>query len=353
MFKKTHIILIVIFFLSSWCSAADDHVNTDDERGVRIMFYNVENLFDVFDDSLTLDDEFLPSSDKHWTKKRYEDKIRNIYKVIAAVGGYEPPEIVALCEVENKTVLYDLIRNTPLSKYPYKIIHKESPDRRGIDVAILYRTDKLDLLAREFIRIRDPGNSGFRTRDIVYVKVVSDKSDTLHVFANHWPSRRGGIHRSESKRVLAATVLRDKIDSLVEEHENPAIVITGDFNDDPDNKSILEILIRTGSVIRMPLINLSMELKEECKCGTLKYKGNWNMFDQFIVSEVLLSDRHGLQTSINNLHIYNVDFLLEDDEKYFGQMPYRTYNGYRYIDGYSDHLPVYLDLVKKGVTGNE
>ena len=318
------------------------------KRGdVRIMFYNTENYFDTFDDSLTRDGEFLPGSDKNWTYNRYRDKALNLYKTIVAVGQSCPPEIVCFAEIENRNVLLELIYKTPLEKFPYKIIHYDSPDRRGIDVGLVYRDDVVECVYSEAIRVIFPDNPQKLTRDILYAKFVVNNTDTLHLFVNHWPSRMGGARKSEPGRVQAAHILRGKIDSLFTVNPCTPIVITGDFNDEPDNRSITETLKAVNSTEPLPcneLSNLSAMMQDRCHCGSYRYQASWNMIDQFIVSGALLNGNHVLQTCNECIHIADFDFLLVEDEKYGGKKPFRTYAGPRYLGGFSDHLPVYLDI---------
>jgi predicted extracellular nuclease len=320
------------------------------ERGdLRVMFYNVENLFDIYNDSLTNDSEFLPDGKKHWNFNKYNKKLNNIYKTIVAVGTWEAPGIVGLCEIENRKVLEDLIEKTPLSKVGYKIIHKDSPDGRGIDVALLYRENKFSPISYDAIEINFPEENSRKTRDILYVKGKIHKKEILHIFVNHWPSRWGGQLKSEPKRMFVASVLKHTIDSIFAEDAEANIIITGDFNDDPDNKSLLKILeakSNLDTIQEKQLYNLFYHYKESHAQGTLKYKGFWNYFDQFIVSGNLLEESK-TNCSKTDAKIFSPDYLLETDNQYSGIKPNRTYFGSKYHDGYSDHLPVYLDLWKK------
>lgn len=325
--------------------AIDNNLIT--ERGdIRIMFYNTENFFDIYNDSLTQDDEYLPGGYRHWNNKRFSKKLTDIYKVIIAAGGVEAPEIIGLCEIENKYILERLIHSTPLSKLDYGIVHKDSQDPRGIDVALLFRRDKLGLLKQSFITIEFPGDSLKKTRDILYFKGLTYKKDTLHIFINHWPSRYKGQLETESYRLYVASVLRSKVDSIFRTDKNPEIIITGDFNDGPQNRSIKEILSAGAdldTIMPGKLYNISSHLSVNTKTGTYKYKFMWEMYDQFIVSGTLLS-ADNIKTSLNDVHIFNPDFLLEEDTKYSGLRPYRTYRGYKYTGGFSDHMPIILDL---------
>ena len=218
---------------------------TDDARGdqgIRIVFYNVENLFDTENDPVKFDDDFTPEGIKNWNSYRMYDKLKKTSKTLLSAGGWEAPALIGLCEIENRFVLEKLVAMPALEPSTYRIAHKESPDRRGIDVALLYRPDKFDLLHEEAIHMSFPFDTAIRTRDILYVKGLVNKGDTLHVFINHWPSRRGGQVASEPRRVHVASVLKARTDSLLTRNPKAAIVIMGDFNDSPENKSIHEIL---------------------------------------------------------------------------------------------------------------
>lgn len=311
------------------------------------MFYNVENLFDTFDDSLKKDEDFLPESNHFWNNHKYYTKLNQIYKVIMAVGEWNPPAIIGLCEIENRKVIDDLTNNTPLVKFEYKIVHKESPDRRGIDVGLLYRKELFTPLNSEFLPINFPNNPESKTRDILYVKGITNKADTLHIFINHWPSRWGGQLESEGRRLYVASVLKSKVDSILNKSINSNIIITGDFNDYPDNKSIKEVLSAKqdfNNISSNQLYNLSANLFKTKHIGTHKYQGEWGVLDQFIVSGNLLKKENKVYTSIDHVHIFNKDFLLEPDNSNYGFKPNRTYIGYKYNGGYSDHLPTYLIL---------
>lgn len=313
---------------------------------LRLIFYNVENFFDTVKDPATNDRDFTPEGSMRWTQSRYLEKRNNIFRVIANVGEWDTPALVGLGEIENRDVLDDLIRNTPLAKHPYRIIHKESPDPRGIDVALLYRSDYLKCIGQQFIRVSFPDNRK-RTRDILYATLCTGKGDTLHVFVNHWPSRTGGIRQSEPGRILAASLIRQKVDSIFSRNSLANIVITGDMNDGPLDKSLtseLKALNDTNQVKYSALFNLSAYKMKETT-GTIKYQGKWSVFDQIIVSGGLL--RGSLRTDVGRCHIFRADYLFEPDNRYQGVKPFRTYIGLKYNKGYSDHLPVYIDIILK------
>ena len=346
---KNKLLILLVLLSPLYSNAQYNKVGEIDNlrSDYRILFYNVENLFDTKDDSLKNDAEFLPQGVKYWTWKRYQDKCTKIAKIIMAVGGWELPEIVGLCEVENKRTLNGILYATPLKKANYQIIHKESPDHRGIDVALLYQPDRFFPIDTTFLKLKYNNSSYSTTREILYVKGATHTDDTLHVFVNHWPSRWGGQLESEHKRVSAAQLLKHKVDSIFHDNTKAKVIIMGDFNDYPNNKSITKTLnaIEPDNIIlNDQLYNLASVLKKKSSIASNKYKGIWGMLDQFIVSGALLNSNGILQTNKNNMFIFAPDYLLETDVSYKGKRPFRTYIGYKYHGGFSDHLPVYLDL---------
>ena len=321
------------------------------QRGdLRIMFYNTENLFDTENDPNTLDDDFTPEGKMHWTEARYRQKLNNIYKVIAAVGEQESPEIIGLAEVENKKVLVDLTFLTPLSRFNYDIVHFESPDPRGIDVALLYRKDKLKVLKKSPIPVIFEKIPTHSTRDILYVQLLTGTNDTLNLFVNHWPSRIHGENETEYLRKQTALILRENVDLLFSANASAKIIIMGDFNDAPSNESI-SIVLKAKEIIQNPvspaLYDLSANLSKTSSIATHQFKGHWEMFDQFIVSGGLLTATQRLYTSPNDVHIFTEKFLLKENQRSLTPKLLPTYSGPRYIGGFSDHLPIYLDLFVK------
>jgi hypothetical protein len=305
------------------------------------MFYNVENLYDPFDDSLVKDEEFLPDGTRHWTWLKFGEKLNKMAKVIIAVGEWNPPLLVGLCEVENRFVSRRLITETALRKFNYRAIHEESPDPRGVDVVLLYRDDQARLLYHKTVPIVFPGDSNQHTRDILYAKMLIAGTDTLHVFVNHWPSKFGGIESSEKRRAVVAGILGEQVDSIFR-HSYPAyIILMGDFNAEAD-ESCIEKLLDRDTVQSGRLINLTETLpKNE---GTHKFQGIWSAIDQVIVSDHLLSGKGNLRVCDERMFIFKAPFLLEKDETNMGYRPNRTYLGPSFHGGFSDHLPVFLDL---------
>ena len=307
----------------------------------RLMFYNVENLFDIYDDSLKDDNDFLPGGLMRWNFTRYNKKINSLYKTIVAAGEWNPPAVVAFCEVENRKVLEDLVYGTYLSKYNYRIIHEESPDQRGIDVCMIYRKDCAEILDYRYWIPSEIKSEDFTSRSILYTKLVIS-TDTVHLIVNHWPSRRGGVLAGEGLRMKIAAMVREKADSIMERSPTGArIIILGDFNSTPDDQEMKSLIAPSDSGIF--LMNLSESLAVE-GLGTYRYMGTWEMIDQVIVSDRLLTSNKGLYTDVKMLNIFKPDFLLRKDPKYPGFTPLSTYRGYRYQGGFSDHLPVLLDL---------
>ena len=310
-----------------------------------ILFYNTENLFDIYDDSETEDDNFTPKGELHWTNKRFSAKLLNISKVILNASGWSVPEIIVFAEIENKDVLEKLIKNTPLKSTPYKIIHKESPDFRGIDVALIYNSEKFFPIDYKYYPLIVKGKS-LNTRELLYVSGVLGEKDTLHIFGNHWPSRYSGFLETKSLRKAAADLLKEKVDELNDKYKSPKIVILGDFNDNPQDESLTDNL-KAGKIgqpiVKNQLYNLFYDWKTSSQ-GSLKFQSQWFLFDQIIVSGSLLSTCSGIYTKPENARVFTLPFLMEEDNKFGGQKPFRTYYGFSYNGGFSDHLPVLLRL---------
>jgi exonuclease III len=337
-------VLLLLGVLSSLITFSQNNF-TDDFRGntgIRIAFYNVENLFDIENDPLKRDDEFTEKGDKHWNDRKYRTKLHQISKVAVSVGGWEALEVVAFCELENRRVLEDLLSSTPLKEAGYKIVHFESPDRRGIDVGFIYLPEKIQVIHSEAIPIVFPWDDKYKTRDILYARLVILKVDTIDFYVNHWPSRWGGQLETEDARMHVAKTLLSHRNSLASPQK---MIAVGDFNDSPIDRSIKDVFkAELDTSVTAEYYNLMYPHLD--KQGTNKYQGSWSIIDQFIVSESLFNSKNGLQIKNKSANIFNADYLLEPDPKYEGMQLNRTYLGMRYKGGYSDHLPIYLDLVK-------
>jgi hypothetical protein len=302
-------------------------------------------LFDINDNPETDDDNFTPDGELHWTSKRFSNKLLNISKVILSASGWNVPGIMVFCEIENRTVLERLIQETPLKSVPYKIIHKESPDHRGIDVALIYNSKNFVPLEYNYYPLIVSGNK-LDTREMLHVSGILGGKDTIHIFGNHWPSRYSGLMETKSLRKAAAILLRTKVDEIIEKYQSPKIVIVGDFNDNPEDESISEVLMAKKlelPVLETKLYNLFFE-KQRISSGSLKFQSQWFIFDQIIISGSLLSTNSGIYVKPENAKILALPFLLEDDRKFGGQKPFRTYYGFSYNGGFSDHLPILLQL---------
>jgi predicted extracellular nuclease len=307
---------------------------------MKALVYNVENLFDTINDPKKDDEEFLPTSKKNWNGKRYAEKLRHITQVIGAAGY---PELVGLCEIENKLVLDELVAMDSLKPYGYQVVHYESPDERGIDVGLLIRSKGFKLVYSKSIRVDLPGENARPTRDILYAKMVF-KRDTLHVFVNHWPSRRGGEEESEPNRIAAAKTLKQVTDSLFKIASDAKMLVMGDFNDYPTNKSLKDVLGASpveALAKRTGFVNLVAPLMEKGQ-GSEMYQGKWTMLINVIGSTSLVKASKGLK--VGQAEILKKDFLMFKNEKKGMDEPNRTYGGDRYYGGYSDHLPVSVDL---------
>ena len=314
-----------------------------------IVSYNVENLFDTIDEPNKLDNEFLPDSATNWNTEKYIKKLKDLSAVISSINKYELPELVGLVEVENLRVLNDLINTGKLKEGNYSIVHYESPDERGIDVALLYRDDEFKLISSKIIPVNFDFEPETKTRDILYVKGKIGQNEVLHVFVNHWSSRREGQEVSEPKRVYSAKLLRNQVDSIMKYDKNAKIIIMGDFNDEPTNKSLSEILMATNSQHpgkKGGMCNLMYD-KHLLGLGTYNYKGNWNMLDNLIVSRTLLNSPGKFEVSHDGGQIFQLRWMMWDNVKTGELTPNRTYSGTKYLGGVSDHLPVYLILKNK------
>ena len=321
--------ILLFCFLAMPCSCAWAQKGT-------IMFYNVENLFDTEDDSTTSDNEFLPQSQRKWTSQRYYHKLGQIYKAISSCAQWDAPVVIGLCEVENRYVVNGLALNTELSKQGYRIAHSESADVRGIDCAVLYNPKLFRLISFEAIRPQIAPN--IKTRDIAYCKGLWGK-DSLHVFVNHWPSRRGGQSKSEWKRMAVSHLLKQRVDSILARNPQALIVVMGDFNDELSSPSI-QNLISPPPGSRAPL--QSLPLSEDSPPGSLKYRNRWYVYDHILVSHAM--SRHVAQAQMS---ICKAAQLQEPDTKNMGTKPFRSYAGMKYIGGYSDHLPVFIRIAAK------
>ena len=290
----------------------------------RVAFYNVENFFDTIDGPND-DSEFLPASASNWNSPKYKTKISHIQQVIKELGF---PIVMGFCEVENKNVLQDLTKHKKFKKY--KISHIDSQDPRGIDVGLIYNSSKIKLIKNGILRYTLPGEEKPNSRDILWNKFIL-KKDTLFILVNHWPSRRSGTLESEPKRVCAAENAKTFIDSIMNKNKNAKIIFLGDLNDTPEDKA--------PSIISQVLIP-QIAPQSGSFGGTHLYKGKWDILDHIMVSSGMMNSK--IHTILNSGKIQEFPFLIEE---YKGnKQPFRTYVGSKYLGGYSDHLPVSIDI---------
>lgn len=318
---------------------------TNDGKLACVAFYNLENLFDTIDSPDTDDREFLPDGTNQWNSQKYAIKLKNMAEVIGQIGDEfmtGGPTIIGLAEVENRKVLEDLTKTPPLKGRGYGIVHFDSPDPRGIDVALLYKFKDFKVLEAHAVPLHMSDNPPFRTRDQLVVSGVLN-GDTLHIIVNHWPSRRSG----PEYRAAAASLTRKLADSIMAIHTRAKIIIMGDLNDDPTDPSLTQYLKAKGSKKELQpgdLFNPMVELFKK-GVGSLAYRDAWNLFDQIIVSEPLVNNKNQ-GYYLYATRIFNKPFILNKEGQYVGY-PFRTFAGGAWVGGYSDHLPSFIILRKK------
>ena len=318
-------LLLILFLMVSEVSAQNQ------AAVFTAAWWNVENLFDLRDDPKTNDDEFTPTGDRHWTRRRLNDKVNGIYKTLLMM---DLPDVVGLGEVENAYVLRELCQGTPLAQIPYRYVHYDSPDRRGIDVALIYRTDRFTVTHSRSISVSDSAE-GYFTRDILLVEGVTAEGDSVCLLVNHWPSKRGG-EEADAQRLRIADTLRTQMVELHAKHPTAAIIAMGDMNSSVEEAAIAQGMGFGSDTLSSDGIRLlTQRLPRDM--GSHKYQGQWRYIDQMF----LLADE---SWQVKKLKLLRFDHLLTDDGNRPGQRPKRTYQGPRYEGGLSDHLPMLLKL---------
>ena len=342
-----------LLLLAALCLATRAQGAERDTLTLRIVSYNVENLFDCRHDSLKDDYEFLPQAARRWTYSKYRRKLDALARTLIATGGWTPPALVALCEVENDTVMRDLTRRSILREAGYRYLMTHSPDRRGIDVALLYQPHLFKPIARNDIRIDMPRQRP--TRDVLHVSGLLLNLDTLDILIAHLPSRSGGARQTEPYRLAVARRLKAAVDSICRRRMRPQVILMGDFNDTPADRSIRHVLqaaappsspeaLQPQALYHLLARRVARHPRQRAIGGSYKYHGRWQLLDHIIVSGLLLRPGAPLYTDESMAGIATHPFLLTDDPKHGGLQPWRTYQGPRYLGGYSDHLPVYADF---------
>ncbi len=346
LFMKNIILSIILFFVISISFAQKEK----EYKIATIAFYNIENLFDTINDpNIFLNHEFSTESEKNWNTEKYYSKMDRIGGVIKKIGcdiSNTAPAIIGVSEVENKTVLQDLVKAEPILEYNYQFVHIDGPDRRGVDCALLYRPEYFEVTNTAMYRVHTEDDPDFITRDQLLVSGILD-GEKIHIIVLHWPSRRGGEKRSAPKREAAADVTRHIVDSILEIDANAKIICMGDLNDDPVNSSVKKHLNTTGTkenAINGVLYNPMIKLYKK-GIGSLAYRDKWNLFDQIIMSPGFL-DKESNGYIHYKTFVFNKPFLMQKEGRYKGY-PLRTYVGDTYQGGYSDHFPVYIFVIKE------
>lgn len=316
-----------------------------------IAFYNLENFYDTVNNPLVDDEEFLPNSERHYNSRIFLDKVSRLASVVSQLGTDVNPDGLALlgvAEIENDTVLNALINHKDLKGRNLKFVHYNSPDVRGIDVALFYNPKYFTPLYSKPLFVKLPGGSkdSYFTRDVLYVKGILD-GDTIHVMVNHWPSRSGGEERSIPARAAAAGVDKRIVDSLMAINPKTKVVIMGDLNDDPVSPSLIKTLGAKGNIADVKEKQLYNPWVDFYKrgIGTIAYQDAWGLFDQVVVSQAWL-DKEQPGYFFYKANIFNREFLVQQTGKYKGY-PKRTWDGTTYNYGYSDHFPVFVTMLKK------
>lgn len=304
-----------------------------------VAFYNLENLFDTFDNKQTHDDDYTPTSERQWTPKRYNKKVRKLGYVISEIGvktSKRLPAIVGLAEVENNRVIDDLLDSKFLKKHSYDYVHYDSPDERGIDVAMLYHKDYFELNWSEVypLELYDDDGSRDYSRDILLVNGKLN-GEEIHIIINHWPSRREGVTKTQPSRLIASNKVLEIIKSIKTEKPSAKCLVMGDFNDGPENESVKQLTTKEE------LYNPMEELKSFQR-GSLSHRFKWNLFDQILFTTNCF-EYSPKKHSFSKANIFDKEFLKQFKGKFKGN-PFRTYVGKKYKGGYSDHFPVYIHL---------
>lgn len=316
----------IIFLSTLLCLLSSLLLAQKKENNFVIMSYNVENLFDTQDDPATEDEAFTPEGGKNWTKQRYEKKLDDLSGVILSVPGKILPAVIGLAEVENRTVIEDLISKRGLRKGKYEIVHEDGPDARGIESALIYQPELFNYEAHEYIPVEDPENQDYPYRRILHVRGTAADGSSLHIFMNHWKSRREGPKETEKQRMFTAITLRKQLDLLLSRGSDHKVIIMGDFNDEPTNRSLLTGLSASGKRKNINFgehYNFFYDMHNQDNLGTYAFRGEWYMLDQLIVSYNLLNQEKGLSASHDGGRIIKEESMLYQSEKYGAQDSFR------------------------------
>ena len=319
-----------------------------------VVFYNLENLFDIYDDPETHDDEFTPSGVKQWNEIKYQKKLTNMERVLFDIAAIqrEYPIVIGVSEIENRTVLEDLISQPKLAGANYRICHYDSPDARGVDVAFLYRSDVFKLEGSDNIKLKVEELPNFRTRDLV-VMWGTIEGEPFYFLVSHWPSRLGGKDASQFKRDACARQIREIKDSLLKENPATKVIVMGDFNDDATDDSIVKTMGAKGKVKELVAGDFFNPYNQMLRAGlgTLAYQDAWNLFDNICVTENLVNAEEGELRLMKGKgmkywgNIFTRSYMLQQEGQYKGY-PLRTFVTNNFQNGFSDHFPVYIYIGK-------
>ena len=339
-----------LLILSVMALAATSVVAQD--KPYMVAFWNFENLFDIYNDPETHDDEFTPEGIKKWNETKYQKKLYNLERVIfdMAAINKEYPIVLGVSEIENRSVLEDLVSQPKLKGAKYRICHFDSPDARGVDVAFLYRADVFKLEGSDNIKLNVPELPNFRTRDLV-VMWGTIEGEPFYFLVSHWPSRLGGKEASQFKRDACAKQIREIKDSLLKENPATKVIVMGDFNDDATDASLVKVMGAKGKLKELETGDFFNPYYQMLKAGlgTLAYQDSWNLFDNICVTENLVNGTYGKLRLMKGKkfygNIFTRPYMLQQEGQYKGY-PLRTFVTNNFQNGFSDHFPVYIYIGK-------
>lgn len=330
--SKIHCLIITLLC----CSTISFSAAKKGGNSLKVAFYNCENFYDTINDPAIDDEEFLPNASSNWNSSRFQMKKQHLAQVIHDIN----PDVIGLAEIENKFVLDQLVVESAIKKEQYNVVHYNSPDKRGIDVGFLYKKSVMNVVSSKVYNIRFPFDTVTRTRDILVVEVKLNYNNGKAFFiVNHFPSRRGGTAESEMKRIYVGQQLKEIADSLENLYPKAAVIAMGDFNDEPSDKSMTQLLMNSSKV---GFINPFADLQSKGE-GSIYFNNQWDLFDQILYSPSLQNELNSIDYVFGSATIFKPTYVLEPEGKYKGA-PLRTYVGKKYLGGYSDHMAVFASF---------